>query len=762
MAESVGGARATATGRSAVVGALPNVAGESPRRTPRSGLPLSSLNVGCDTPPAPFDAFLSDPAWSPERAQAAEPPAYTNTPFFGLPTQSCAARPSRPPLRRQLGSSPYGGEQTDRSSPSRSTSGSGSRFALPGVRDQTFELRPLQGDGRPRNSVRGGSFRPATAPSWRGSTGGPTPPQVRPPPVLPGLLADLAPSDAAPLASDDSLKDGGTATFASVTYPPEPAQYPFPEPAVARLLAHTPATLFGVRAPHRPLWLVALGSAGNVSYGMGTVILERAIWPFGARHLPPVGLGPDAGPAAAGGAGRPPPGRVKPDYNRMWGGRAGGLAMGGVFTGFGMLLAATSALMLWRDNRALLRRNHVRSGAGGEPSLFWPNFYVALHGVGIALLVSHRILIGMTTDNDRPDWVWVSTVPGVLGSTIFSITQAQSASGSELFYGKMPLWRRDVLGAVARAGVAMYAMYGAMAGTPGFNPYLREMTRLVAMTSFTLACFLQLTTARQMASARRLVTGDAPEVTSWDPAVRWALWLVGRTLIGFGPNLFERGYYTLHYAGGEDNNTGINRHNYRDFGSHIFSDVAAGTSMTTAGVLFDLLATGLMRRDAIFAGEPRWSANALMASAAAGTVCMVAYRGVIEFAKDRLSQSTLWVSTFPGMVGAALLFATVPILFSFAELRHGDIPIAQRDRLTRTMRALAGMGFPLWCAMAAIHGFNPFGREAVLIGASLCFQLANALPTTTTRRGRPQFVFPRTPGVHTPAPLGTGGRSLGV
>ena len=760
MAEVVGGAS------SAHRDAQLSPPSEPHRRYQRSGLPLGSLNVATGSPPAPFDAFMSDPAWSPGRGEsstAPAPPAYAKVSFFGPEVRGGVPRPERPQLRRQVGSSPYGTKNSDVSSPTSSTPGSDSRFALLTGREQSFELRPLEGFGRARSvAARRPSFRETLQSPGDPPLAENTSPSGRFASLVPRLVPVLEMRGTASIASLDSVKGAEISTLESVAYPPEPREYPFPEPTVARLLTHRPATLFGLRAPHRPLWLIALGSVGNVAYGMGTVVLERAIWPFGARHLPELGLGPDAGPAAAGGAGRPPPGRLKPDYNRMWGGRTGGLAMGGVFTGFGMLLAATSACMLWRDNRKLMRRNHVRSGAAGEPSLFWPNFYLSLNGIGIALLVSHRILIAMTSDNDRPDWVWISTLPGVIGSTIFSITQAQSASGSELYHGKMPLWRRDVLGAVARAGVAMYAMFGAMAGTPGFNPYLRELTRLVAMTSFTMACFLQLTTARQVANARLAAVGGAPELTSWDPAVRWALWLVGRTLIGFGPNLFERGYYTLHYAGTEDNNTGINRHNYREFGRHIFSDVAAGTSMTTAGVLFDLLATGLMRRDAIFAGEPRWSANALMASAVAGSVCMVAYRGVIEFAKDRLSQSTLWVSTFPGMVGAALLFATVPILFSFSELSHGDIPIAQRDRLTRVMRALAGMGFPLWCAMAAIHGFNPFGREAVLIGASLCFQLANALPTTTTRRGRPQFAFPRTPGLQTPAPLRAGGRGLGA
>ena len=590
------------------------------------------------------------------------------------------------------------------------------------------------------------------------------------------LASSARPARSNELSFDVSSTTSKAEEVSSVRYPPSvPGAYPFPVmqaltgAAELSRVRNPDANFFGIRTRFRPLCLLALGAGGNIIYGTGSVILERGVWSRGSSSLPKL-HGPNADgtahvhtstslvPSATGSAavaaatpgvsGKGVAQAAFPDYNAVFGGRSGGLAVGGVMTGLGMIMAAVAATMFWRDARRLVRRNHASTQAAGRPSYLWPNVYYSLHLTGIALLVSYRFLIETTKDTNRPDWVWVSTLPGVLGSSIFSLTQAQAFSSSELYNGKMPLKGRAILSGVARSGVATYCLFAAMAATPNFNPYWRELTRLAAMTFWTVACALPLTTARH-AAANPQSQSMPTERTSHKPAIRLGLVLAGRVLIGFGPGLFERGLYTALFESnplrvGED---GINKHHFSAAGREALVDLSVGACLAAVGVTLDCVGNVMARQDMRNLQVPRWRCNALFATHALASANLVIYRAVIEFAKDKLSSNTLWLSTFPGVVGTALHFISVPEQFSYSELLHGDVPMGRRETVTKLVRSFAGCAFPLWAAMSAIIGFNQFAREGVFIAAAASAIFAMGLPTTTTRRGRPQFAFPRTPGL---------------
>lgn len=250
--------------------------------------------------------------------------------------------------------------------------------------------------------------------------------------------------------------------------------------------------LFGVRTRFRPLWLLALGNVGNVLYGVGSIVLQRAVWPSEAYD-------PDnRGANIPGGT---------PGLGDAFGGPMGGVAGGTAMTVAGISTSILAASLTLNDGHALARER-----SPSNPSFKRVNTYFGFHLLSIAMLVGNRFAIELFRVHLPKKWEFAGAMPGALGQAIFAITQAQGFSNAELHCGMMPIARRNVVSAAARALISAYLVVGTITSTPNVDAYAREGVRLVAQTATSVAFSLPLTTARIAADQERLPrrAGDRP------------------------------------------------------------------------------------------------------------------------------------------------------------------------------------------------------------------------------------------------------------
>lgn len=460
------------------------------------------------------------------------------------------------------------------------------------------------------------------------------------------------------------------------------------------------STLFGVQTNYKPLWLLGMGAAGNALYGTGTLAIERSIYPRKLLRQP--------------GQLEAPP----PFFNPLFGSRTAGLAVGGLSTIAGVGLAALSCALFYQDTRRLAFKQ-----TRGNPSYARANWYLAAHITGITLSVGAQFIKEALRDGPvTGDYTWIAALPGIIGASLFSVTQAQAASNCEILNARMPLSRRSELGFAARCGVAGYTVYAAFMSVPNFNVYAREVMRLFAQSCTTLAYSLPLTTARLGRQQGVDFVSHQPE-PSWYALKVLGLYIAGRVVAGFGPDLIQQGLFQQE-----------NRMN-----AYVFGGAASMTAGTAACV-----AALMMFRTDVSAYAPR-RANLLVGGACFALLCILTYTGIAQYAQSTRQPPLLWGALAPGVVGAGLRLAILPILFSFAELRMGDAPVPYRYQWTEACRALGSTCFGIWGVLSAIPNANNYGKEAVAVAAGTFATLGMALPTTTSRRAMPSYAWPLSP-----------------
>lgn len=472
--------------------------------------------------------------------------------------------------------------------------------------------------------------------------------------------------------------------------------------------------LFGGYTQYKPLYLLAMGAAGNWLYGTGTVALERGIYP--RRPFAPPGA---------------PTSSLPPVLQPLFGSTVGSVTVGGVSTAAGAILALMSCVMFYRDARALARRNNA-----AQPSYTRANAYFAAHLVGIALSVGSKFATEALRDLFPRQFVWAAVVPGQAGQALFAVTQAQAFSTSELYNGKMPLRHRSSIGFAARFCVGLYTLYGVLQGIPYLSSYGKEVVRLSSVTAATLAYALPLTTARIERHAPNLPAsvryGERPR-DNWHALNLLGVFFVGRLLAGFGPDLIQRGVQI-----------GIRTNEFPPIAGPVFG----GASLLALGTATCVTAIMLFRQD-VAAYDVRkanfWSGLAML-----GLLLLETYRGIFELSIVRRDTQLAYFSAIPGIIGTGLRLAVMPELFCYSELLRGTLPLKQRYHWTESCRGAAQMLLGIWGATCSVPGFDPFAREAIFASAGIFATLGMALPTTVSRQRLPQYTWPLSPGA-TPA-----------
>ena len=488
------------------------------------------------------------------------------------------------------------------------------------------------------------------------------------------------------------------------TYPP-----PAPSPASAPRAGATQhkAHIFGIPTAYKPLWLLGMGSAGNVLYSLGATAVERGIW----RQKPPFGAPPGT------------PYRYRPLFNH----REASLGLGTTALVVGTGMALTSSVLLLQDARRLARRQNPST-----PAYTRSTMYFAAHASGIFLSVSGKFMQDVLRDVLPDDVTWAAATPGFVGQALFAVTQAQAFSNCELLNGKLRLKHRGMLGATARFGVGTFTLWAAMMSVPGFSPYVREVTRLFAQTCTAVAYSLPLTTARLGRQQGVDFTSHEPE-NSWRPLSVLAAYIVGRCMAGFGPDLIQKGVFNRQ---GDYNEPAL------------ISSIYGGTSLLTAGTAVCITALMLFREDVTRYNAKR--GNLLVGVTIFALMCILAYSGITQYGHTVRRQQLLWLGVVPGIIGAGLRLVTLPEFFSYAELLHGHSKIPYRYQWTEACRAGGNLCFSIWGVMGSVPTTNSFAKETLGVLAAALVTLGMALPTTTSRKALPKYAWPLSPGL-TPA-----------
>lgn len=484
-----------------------------------------------------------------------------------------------------------------------------------------------------------------------------------------------------------------------------PASYPPAQmqPAPARATEQPRGHIFGLRTAYKPLWLLGAGTLGNVLYGTGTIAIERGIWPRAAWAVPP-------------------PGAAANPLTPLFGEVRYSLGLGIASTVGGVGLAGGAAALFYQDARRLARRQNA-----ANPNYLRPTLYFAAHITAILLSAGGKFMSEALLDTVPADYRWVSALPLMTGQAVFAVTQANSFSSCEILNRRLPIKHRSAVGFGARAGVSMFTVWAAMMSVPRFSSYGREAMRLSAQASLTLSYSLPLTTAR-------LGRHQGVDFTSHQPEPNWyalqvlMTYITGRVLAGFGPDMLQAAQDAA------DKNEGL---------------LFGGAAALTAGTGACFAALMLLRQD-VAAYSPR-QANMLFAGAAFALLSILAYVGLANYAGRTRQPELVWAALVPGVIGAGLRLAILPSMFSFAELRHGDLPLPQRLYWTEASRAIAGVCFGAWGVMSGQPGVNVYLREAVAVAAGSFATLGMALPTTTSKRALPQYAWPLSPGATPPA-----------
>lgn len=501
------------------------------------------------------------------------------------------------------------------------------------------------------------------------------------------------------------------------TYPPTPT-YP-----ALRTPTQGVVTLFGVPTRYRPLWLLAIGNLGLAGFGMGSVLVQRAIWPVRAYD----GLNPGGITVFPGGAA---------GHGRAFGGITQGIVAGSLFIGVGIFAAVTSSFLFLQDGRKLNRAQNPQN-----PNYRRTHAYFAAHQTGIALLVGHRFFQEAIRSSLPPQAAWAIALPGSISQAIYSVTMAQSFSSSELACGTMPIKNRAVVAASARAMVASYIVLGALVATPNVSAYGRETVRIITAIAQTISFSLPLTTARLAGPQADIPIGPERYRGDWSAMQAFALYVFCQLAGSIGAFWLSRARWPAAAVpprpGGDMPPPDAQVQKFRGLPPPLQSlpadlDETAGAAIIMAlSFIGCCYSFGQLHRDA----RPPIAVARLLLAASVGSVLLgQLFRALQEKASSHADFRLRWIAAVPGFMAQALAFVAVPEQYGNSEATIGNVPLTHRYRIIEACRFTGGVMWYLWAAECGIFGFPPVARQLTIWLATSATILGFSLPTTDTRR----------------------------
>lgn len=467
--------------------------------------------------------------------------------------------------------------------------------------------------------------------------------------------------------------------------------------------------LFGLKTRFRPLWLLGLGNVGNILYGLGSVVIQRAVWP--SKMYDPEHRGANI-----------PSGT--PGLGTAFGGPIGGVAGGTAMTVAGISISILAASLTLNDGHSLARQRNP-----DNPSFKRVNTYFGFHLLSIAMLVGNRFAIELFRVYLPNKWQFAGAMPGALGQAIFAITQAQGFSNAELFSGMMPLPNRAAISATARAFISAYIVVGTIQSSPNIDAYAREGVRLVAQTATAVAFSLPLTTARIAADQERVPPRELDR--PWRALGNVGLYAVARLASAIAAQQIAHSAWPVR--------TPPRQLAVRwppplpTEGADVSAVVAQSVLLAAATTL---AITTFIRSHADARRVGRRYANAMLAA----SVCSIAfgqiYRVQMAYGREHVDFKTYWEAMPIGVVANALAFIALPESFGASEVAYGETPIPYRYHVTEACRATGGVLWSLWAASSGVVTLDPTFRLSLVWGASIATMLGLAFPTAETRRAQ--------------------------